>query len=304
MTALVHDRMSRKPTQPLPSAIPPADLTRRRFLQTAGLSAIALGLYSAEFARHNLEIVDLPITFPNLPDAFHGFRIVQISDIHLDEFTELAFLHHILHRVNALAPDLVLITGDYITHGHPRHIPEDAIYTCAEALRQIACPLRFGVLGNHDSIIGASYITRILEQHGTPILNNRFIPVERDGQRIWISGVQDPATSRPNLDKAIPRQPGAPVLLMAHAPDYADQVIRHPLGQHVSLMLSGHSHGGQVRLPFVGPLILPPMGRKYVHGHFQFGTMQLYVNRGLGAVGLPFRLNCPPEITVITLNAA
>ncbi len=314
MTVLSQDRTSPNPhhsapasasPDPLFTALPPQEhFSRRRLLQAAGFSAAALALYSSEFARHNLDIIHRPITLANLPDTFHGFRIVQISDIHLDEFTELAFLHHILHRVNQLAPDLVLITGDYITHGEPRDLPESTIYTCANALKQIACPQRLGVLGNHDSVVNAPYITRVLQQHGTPILNNRFVPIERDGKRIWISGVQDPATSRPNLDLAIPDRPDAPVILMAHAPDYADDVRRHPKGQDVGLILSGHSHGGQVRLPIIGPMILPPMGRKYVHGHFHLGPTQLYVNRGLGAVGLPFRLNCPPEITVLTLNAA
>jgi uncharacterized protein len=89
-----------------------------------------------------------------------------------------------------------------------------------------------------------------------------------------------------------------------HEPDFADHVVRHPRFPLIDLMLSGHSHGGQVRLPFLGPLILPPMGKKYVEGLFQFGHMQLYVNRGLGTVGLPFRLNCPPELTHITLVRA
>jgi predicted MPP superfamily phosphohydrolase len=91
---------------------------------------------------------------------------------------------------------------------------------------------------------------------------------------------------------------------MAHEPDYADVIVQHPRGSLVDLVLAGHTHGGQVRLPGLGALILPPMGQKYVHGHFQFNKMQLYVNRGLGTVGLPFRLNCPPEITVITLQSA
>jgi predicted MPP superfamily phosphohydrolase len=89
---------------------------------------------------------------------------------------------------------------------------------------------------------------------------------------------------------------------MAHAPDYADQVVVHPRGHLVDLMFSGHSHGGQIRIPFLGPIILPPMGKKYVEGLFRFDRMQLYVNRGIGAVGVPFRLNCPPEITVFTLK--
>ena len=89
---------------------------------------------------------------------------------------------------------------------------------------------------------------------------------------------------------------------MAHEPDFADVVVQHPRGPLVDLMLSGHTHGGQINLPFCGPLVLPPMGRKYVHGIFHLNQMQLYVNRGIGTVGIPFRLNCPPEITLLTLQ--
>ena len=89
---------------------------------------------------------------------------------------------------------------------------------------------------------------------------------------------------------------------MAHEPDYADRVRLHPRAPLIDLMLSGHTHGGQVRLPLIGPLVLPPQGRKYVHGAFQLGNMQLYVNRGIGTVGMPFRLNCPSEITEFTLR--
>jgi len=90
---------------------------------------------------------------------------------------------------------------------------------------------------------------------------------------------------------------------MCHAPDYVDELQRHPAGQAVSLMLSGHTHGGQICLPFVGPLRLPPLGRKYVEGLFQLGETKLYVNRGIGSVGVPFRFDCRPEITVFTLHS-
>lgn len=268
------------------------------------MSAAALAFYSGEISRHELELVDLPVAIRKLPEAFHGFRIVQISDLHLDEFTEPFFLNRVIRQVNALKPELILITGDFVTHGPPRHLPEEAIYTVAESLRGLTCPQRLACMGNHDSAVGTSFIARILRERGTPVLINQYLPIERAGQRIWIGGVEDPATSRPDLSLATPRNPDAPLILMAHAPDYADDVLRHPDGPKVDLILSGHSHGGQVRLPIIGPLVLPPMGKKYVHGHFHFGPLQLYVNRGIGSVGVPFRFNCAPEITTITLHPA
>jgi len=280
------------------------NITRRRLLQAAGLTAAGVAVYSCEYARHAIEHVALPVSIRNLPPAFHGFRIVQISDIHFEAYTEPFFLNRIIREVNALSADLVLITGDFITHGPPRSTPEKAIYVIAETLKDLTCPQRIGCMGNHDSVVGAEFVAGILRDHGTPILINQYLPIERNGDRIWIGGVEDPASSRPNLSLAMPRNPDGPVILMAHAPDYADNVVRHPDGHKVDLILSGHSHGGQIRLPVLGPLVLPPMGRKYVEGYFQFGPLQLYVNRGLGAVGVPFRFNCPPEITTITLHPA
>jgi predicted MPP superfamily phosphohydrolase len=207
--------------------------------------------------------------------------------------------------VNALAPDLVLLTGDFITHGSLTFIAGGhALHRCAEILTTLTAPLRYGILGNHDVSFDAAMVTQALTTHGTPILVNQYLPIERNGGRLWLCGVDDPGTSHPNLDLAIPPKPDGPVILMAHEPDYADEVRAHPRGALVDVMLAGHSHGGQVRLPFLGPLILPPMGEKYPEGLYLFNKMQLYVNRGIGTVGLPFRLNCPPEITVVTLNRA
>ncbi|MGD0445739.1 MAG: metallophosphoesterase [Edaphobacter sp.] len=278
--------------------------TRRNFILGAGTTAAGFALYSGEVARHEIDIVSRPIAIANLPDPFHGYRIVQLSDIHLDEYTEPFFLERIVHEVNALAPDLVLVTGDFVTHGSLTFIVgRHAIHRCAEILATLSVPLRYACLGNHD-VYDAPAIIAALNAHGIPVLVNQYLPIDRNGARLWLCGVDDPSGSHPDLDLTIPAKPEAPVILMAHEPDYADTVISHPRGPLVDLMLSGHSHGGQIRLPFLGPLVLPPMGEKYPEGHYRFNRMQLYVNRGIGTVGLPFRLNCPPEITLITLQPA
>ena len=125
---------------------------------------------------------------------------------------------------------------------------------------------------------------------------------------MWLAGIDDPVCGRPDPDKAIPssirNQPREPIILMCHAPDFVDELRDHPAGRAVSLVLSGHTHGGQIRLPFVGALHLPPGGANYVEGLFQVGSMQLYVNRGIGTVGVPFRFDCRPEITIFTLRTA
>jgi predicted MPP superfamily phosphohydrolase len=281
-------------------------LTRRNFLG-ASLAAAGLGVatYAGTHARHEYEITRLTIPIRNLPDSFEGFRIVQISDIHLEEYTEPYFLERMVAETNAMAPDLVLITGDFISRG-PLAMKKawQAAGVAAEILSTLKAPQRFGILGNHDVAVGADHVIRPAEAHGTPILVDSYTPLERGSDVLWLCGANNASYRVPDLNFAIPANPRAPVLFMCHEPDYVESVIEHPRFPLIDLMLSGHSHGGQIRLPVIGPLILPPMGQKYVEGMFQFAHMQLYVNRGIGTVELPFRLNCPAELTHYTLTRA
>jgi predicted MPP superfamily phosphohydrolase len=278
-------------------------LTRRNFLRLAAGSAAGLAFYGGEIARHELEIVYVTIKLPRLPDAFAGMKIVQLSDFHFREYTEATFLKAIVRRVNALAPELVVLTGDFVSSKPlPQPIAIKLGYQCTEVLSRIECPLRYAIMGNHDAQVGSGAITDALHTHGIPVLADSSVPLERDGKRVWLAGIRDVLEQRPDLAAALPagRRPDSePVILLAHEPDFAD----YALGRQVDLVLSGHTHGGQILLPFLPPLFLPDMGTKYVHGWFRLRDgMQLYVNRGIGAVNLPFRFRCPPEITVITLQ--
>jgi predicted MPP superfamily phosphohydrolase len=282
-------------------------LTRRRFL-TAGLaSAAGLALYSGEIARHVIEISHPEIRLRNLPEAFDGFHIVQLSDIHLNEFTEPFFLREAVDHINRLRPDAVFLTGDFVTHELlPRKWSIPNAWKCAGILEGLQCPQSYAVLGNHDVIVSPHAVTEALTASGITVLRNACVALERESARLWLSGLDDPVEGHPDIDRAIPEsirnRAGEPILLMCHAPDFADPLLDHPAGSAVQLMLSGHTHGGQVRLPFVGPTGLPVWGKKYVEGIFHLQGLQLYVNRGIGTVGLPFRLNCPPEITSMTLR--
>src|SRR3979490_2600212 len=150
---------------------PPPRFTRRSFLIGTGVTAAGLALYAGEFARHEIDIVERPIAIANLPASFHGYRIVQLSDLHLDEYTEPFFLERIVHKVNALAPDLVLLTGDFITHGSLTFIAGGhALHRCAEILATLTAPLRYAVLGNHDVSFGSDIVTHALTTHGTRVL--------------------------------------------------------------------------------------------------------------------------------------
>ena len=287
--------------------------SRRRLLKSGFFGAAGLALYSGEIERHWVEITHTEVRLPGLSAAYDGARLVQLSDIHLDEYTEPFFLNHVIGQVNRLQPDAVLLTGDFVSVG-PRSnkFALGAAWQCAVLLKQLQCRQLYAVMGNHDVEVSSGEVTSALTANGITVLTNSCLPIERMGQRtggrIWFAGVDDPLQGHPDPELAIPAAirnlPEEPVILMCHGPDYADYLLTTPAGQSVDLMLSGHTHGGQVRIPFVGPLTLPPLGMKYVEGWFRFGKMQLYVNRGIGAVGVPFRFDCPPEITVFTLRRA
>ena len=280
--------------------------SRRKFFAGSALSVAALGLYSTEVERHFIEIVPQTFHIPNLPEAFHGFRIAQLSDIHLEWFTEDYFLRRSVEHINKLKPDMVLLTGDFITNN--QHGPDDRAYAalphCAEILSKLESPLRYACMGNHDTAVDSPAVQAALTAKGITPLVNRFVPIERNGQRIWLSGLDDIAFGDPNMYLAVPEKPEAPVIMMCHEPDFIDTIVKHPRGGFVDLVLSGHSHGGQIQMPFLGPLALPPLGKKYSEGHYRVDQTQLYVNRGIGTVGYPVRFNCPPEITHITLQQA
>ncbi len=280
-------------------------MTRRSFIAGAAAAGLGFALYSGTHARHEFEITHKTLAIRNLPDGFQGFRIVQMSDIHLEEFTEAFFLERMVHQVNDLNPDLVLITGDFVSRGpRPHTVAWNAAGLAAEILSTLKAPQRLGILGNHDVAVGADHVIDPLEAHGTPILVDSYTPLERGKDVLWIAGADDPGTRKPDLNFAIPPDPRAPVIFMCHEPDYVDHVIQHPRFPLIDVMLSGHTHGGQIRIPYIGPLVLPPMGQKYIEGFYNFGHMQLYVNRGIGTVGVPFRLNCPAELTHFTLQRA
>ncbi len=290
---------------------PPAaqSISRRAALKTLLFGSAGLGRDAGAIERHWIDVVHRDIYISNLPDAFDGMTIAQLSDIHLDEFTEPFLLREAVHEINRLHPDMVLLTGDYVTYQLlPRKQTLEAAWSCGALLSQIACLQKYAILGNHDLMVGGNAVAEAIAANHIPVLRNAFLPIERDGARIWLAGLDDPVAGRPDPDRAIPvsirKVPREPVLLMCHAPDFIDTLAAHSVSRSIALMLSGHTHGGQVRVPLVGAVHLPPGGRKYVEGWFRVAGMQLYVNRGIGTVGVPFRFDCRPEITHFRLRSS
>jgi uncharacterized protein len=171
---------------------------------------------------------------------------------------------------------------------------------CAQLLGKLRAPHGvWSVLGNHDVFSDADRVTNALHAVGISTLSNRSIAIEKDNARFWLGGVDDVlggSADVPGTLRGIPSDEA--VVLMAHEPDYADYVAGYP----VDLQLSGHTHGGQVRFPFMRPFYLPALAKKYVWGLFKIRALTLYTNAGIGTVELPVRWNCPPEITFITVT--
>lgn len=280
-------------------------LTRRRFLAGSAFVAATTAVYAGGIERNILTTVQKTVLIRNLPAPFHGFRIAQLSDFHFKDFDEPFLVRNAVEAINKISPDMVALTGDFVTaHFDPgmQRNMRDA-NACAELLRDIKAPVRVCSLGNHD-VTAKAAVTDALRRNHLELVENRFLSLERRGERIWIAGVADAYYDVPRLTAAVPeRKPDEPVILLGHEPDFADAVNQHG---GVDLMLAGHTHGGQVRLPFLPPVLLPAMGEKYFEGLYTVdgSGMQLYVNRGLGCMHLPFRLNCPPELTVLTLQPA
>jgi predicted MPP superfamily phosphohydrolase len=279
--------------------------SRRTFLGL-GAAALAAGvLGNGLYEPHEIVVNQVGVRLKRLPREFDGLRIAQLSDIHFDSFLTSSHLEKVIELTNAQKPDLVMITGDFVTaalHNRERKAKAARAWPCADILRRIESPLGcFAVLGNNDYGADANVVADALSTGSrVQVLRNRAIALERGGSRLWLAGVDCATANRANPDVAlrgVPRQECA--IAAVHEPDFADVMRKFP----VDFQMSGHSHGGQIRFPGVGALYLPPGARKYPMGHYQIGELQLYTNRGIGVIGMPIRFLCPPEISVFTLRA-
>ena len=240
-----------------------------------------------------IERINIPIR--SLAPPLAGFRIVQISDIHLWPIVNLHLVRKIIKIINALQPDLVVITGDFVT----RFI--GAIYQLAPELGKLRAHHGvFASLGNHDLWVNAEAITHALNAVGVRVLINQGVPIHANGELIWLAGIDDAIAGNPELNTALCGIPtDIPVVLMGHEPDPADEVS---LDGRVDLMLTGHSHGGQIHFPVIGSPFKAHQAKRYDKGLYDVNGMWLYVNRGIGAItSVPLRLNCPPEISEFIL---
>jgi predicted MPP superfamily phosphohydrolase len=278
-------------------------MSRRAFLAAGGV-ALAGGLAASTaylYARDESQdpvVEDVSIPLPRLGPGLEGTTIVQISDFHLYPHTKPPLVRQAVEMANSLRPDLVVLTGDYVWH------EAEVIYDLIPILAGLDARLGvYSILGNHEIWTDVNVVKGAFREAGLPILENRGLSIAGGGGDVfYLAGLDDGWSGHPDLDAALEGAPaGAPVVLLYHEPDLADNIA--PDGR-VALQLSGHSHGGQIRFPHLGPLILPPLGRKYNMGLYRLGHMWLYTNRGLGCTNEPIRYNCAPEVTRLTLVRA
>jgi uncharacterized protein len=243
----------------------------------------------------DFEITRHRIRLDRLPSAFRGFRIVQLTDIHHGVFLAADILQHVVHTVNELEPDLVVLTGDYITYSSAYIEP------VAEILGQLR-PKHgiIGVLGNHDFRVDADRVARTLSRAGVEMLRNRHTRIHHRDQYLYIAGVDD-WYYRPDLPRAlrgIPKK--VPTVLLSHNPS----IVQSASDAGIPLVLSGHTHGGQLNLPILGSIYgRTPEQLRFKVGWARLGPTQIYVSRGIGTIVLPLRVRCSPEIPVLTLDS-
>jgi len=278
---------------------PNTSFSRRAFLKRAGCLAAAAflpgcGGYSLLEARW-LKVYAREVQLAGLPSAFDGLRICQLTDIHHGPFLDIERVKYAVEVANGLGADLIALTGDYV-HRDPTYITP-----CMRALAALRAPLGvYAVLGNHDHWEDAALTRQGLAEGGIVDLTNAGRPLQHRGQWLHIAGVGDLWEDEQLLDRALQGVPtdGA-VILLSHNPDYNEQMN----DRRVKLMLAGHTHGGQVNLPLLGPPLLPSkFGGKYAAGLVVDEWKRVYVSRGVGTVTPPVRFHCRPEVTLLTVR--
>ena len=261
----------------------------------ATVSGPALWWYGTVLVRGMLEVVPVRVGLPRLPRPFAGLRVAQISDLHFGPLVGAGAVRAAVDTVLGLQPDLVVVTGDYVStleHGEADLIVQE--------LSRLEAPLGvFAVLGNHDHWTDPEVVADAIRRAGVTLLRNSSVRLDRSGEAIFLAGVDDVWEKKHDLGLALSDVPDdGCAILLAHEPDFADESSKD---SRIALQLSGHSHGGQVRIPGRGPIRLPYLGQKYPEGLRQIGAMQQYTNRGIGVIFPPVRFNCRPEVTLFEL---
>ncbi len=280
----------------------PGQWTRRDVLKGSAASVTTIGLGMLGFGcavRQSVEVSRIDLKLNDLPPGFDGLTIAQLTDIHHGFYTGLDYIHRCVEIVNSLQPDIVALTGDF-TYGGKKYVGP-----CAEVLRGLRARVGvYAVLGNHDYYVGASSVATALKTAGCSMLIDERDRLELRGEKLWLAGTDDLYYGTTDIKKLlsdIPRE--ATRIVLAHNPDFIEEFAAKD--QRVDLMISGHTHGGQIRFPMAGaPHVTSAYGQQYIIGLNRKDNIQIYTSRGIGTVLLPTRVDCPPEIVLLTLRTA
>lgn len=281
-----------------PSREPRPPTYERRIKVPVGWVVERLAAPLARWDPADLLTPEISVAIRDLPPAFAGYRIALVTDIHHGPCVPFSWVEQVVQRTLAARPDLIVLGGDFVSH--VRHDLDGL----DRALARFAAPDGVvAILGNHDHWVGTEHVLAMLGRAGIPALVNAHRLVTRGTARLAVAGVDDFWHGAVRLDEALAGVPDdVPRVVLSHNPDLIEYI---PAGLRVDLMLSGHTHNGQIHLPFVGPLTVPSQfGGKYLHGLKQFAGTALYVSAGVGTVSIPFRWGNPPELPTIRLDVA
>lgn len=287
-------------------------LSRRAFIRLGILAAAGLVGGKGFLNSRDPKLVRVEIGLKRLPPSFDGLKVAQITDIHSGRLVPTKLIRAGVDLARSVEPDLIVLTGDFITGASlfawgrlggfkPRLFKE-----CLQELARLSAPFGvYAVLGNHDFWSGPEVTAEVdqgLRDIGVKVLRNDLVPLVKDGRKLFIFGVDDYWENSCKPHKAVrAAPPSACKILLSHNPDVNKDL--ETLDNQVDLVISGHTHGGQVVLPLIGAPFLPsPFGQKYRAGLVRDGERQTYISRGLGVFFVPIRINCPSEITLLTLR--
>ncbi len=270
-------------------------VTRREFLAGAAAAASAALVPAAAAAQDEVPRPERrTLVLPGLDPRQDGLRVAQLSDLHVGPRTPPSRIRAAIDEANVFAPDLVVLTGDYVTRSR------DEVGRIPEQLGGLSAPA-VAVLGNHDHWVDAEGTAASLQSLGVDVLRNQHTTLSLRGAPFTVVGIDDLLTRHADPGRALAGAPTASRLVLAHGPKTADLLRRR---REPLLCLSGHTHGGQVSIPLLTPLVLHAFMREpYARGLFRLGDVQLYVNRGVGDSALGVRVNSPPEVTLLTLRS-
>lgn len=259
--------------------------------------AMTYSLPDKKFKEKSIDLVEIDIALNDLGWNFNNLKILNLTDIHLGQWINPEYLDELMDYVNTLNVDLITLTGDYFSYN--LHDYDESLEKSLKKLK--ARYGKFGVLGNHDHWMSAEKIRTIFKNSGIIDLSNDVFTLKKGGDYLNICGVDSCTVCADNLDKVIEKMPkNIPSILLAHEPDFAKESSQTGL---FDLQISGHSHGGQFIIPkFETTPFRGPNSTKYPVGLYKVGDMIQYTSKGLGTNSFRIRINCKPEITIITLK--